>query len=740
MKVTTMSNIHTLEFELGGRKITLESGRMAPLAGGAVRVRCEETEVLVTATASKSPRAGIDFFPLLVDYEERMYSVGRLPGGFLRREGRPPETAILTMRLIDRPIRPLFPKGYRNDVQVVVMPLSTDQIDQPDIYSMIGASAALHISDIPFEGPIGAVRIGRLDNEWIINPTFQEAEDGDLDLIVSGTKDAILMVEAGAKIVSEEDMLEALELAHEEIKQIIGHIEKFRDLCGKPKVEPLIVLPNEDLKAAVAKQIGKAVKEAVHVIDRVERKAKMDAVTASATEWVTGLADDDALKAAYTAKPGDLKEIIGSIEKKAMRAMILEEGKRLDGRNTTEVRPISVEVGLVPRVHGSALFTRGTTQALSICTLGSPSDAQPLDNASPQTEKRYLHHYNFPGYSTGEVKPNRGQSRREVGHGALAGRALQAVLPSYDEFPYTIRIVSEILGSNGSSSMASTCGSTLTMMDCGVPIKAMVAGVAMGMIKEGDDVAILTDILGDEDHLGDMDFKVTGTAKGITALQMDMKARGISFEHLRQAMAQAKAGRLHILDKMKAVIDKPRAELSEHAPRLITIRIDPSDIGTLIGPGGKTVKKIVEETGVKIDIEDDGRVFIFTPDAKAAKAAQEAVERLTKRPEVGAVYKGKVTRVMNFGAFVELFPGKEGMVHISQLAGERVERVEDVVNVGDEIDVKVVEVDSQGRVNLSRKVLLPGFENETGIANRPPRGDRPDRGGDRRDSRERTRR
>jgi len=736
-----MSNIHSVEFELGGRKVTLESGRMAPLAGGAVRVRVDETEVFVTATASKNIRPGIDFFPLLVDYEERMYSVGRLPGSFHRREGRPPENAILTARLIDRPIRPLFPKGYRNDVQVVAMGLATDQVDQPDIYAMIGASAALHVSDVPFEGPIGAVRIGRIDDEWIINPTYQECEDGDLDLIVAGTKDAILMVEAGAKIVGEDDMLEALELAHGEIKTIIGHIERLREMCGKEKLVPSLVLPDETLKAAIVERISAGVKEAVHLTDRDERKARMDAIRTETAEWLAGLDADDAIKVAHTAKPNDYKDVIGSVEKKAMRAMILEEGKRLDGRNTTEVRPISVEVGLIPRVHGSALFTRGTTQALSICTLGSPSDAQPLDNCQPFTEKRYLHHYNFPGFSTGEVKPQRGQSLREIGHGALAGRALIAVLPTYDEFPYTIRVVSEIMASNGSSSMASTCGSTLALMDCGVPIKAMVAGVAMGMIKEEDQVAILTDILGDEDHLGDMDFKVTGTAKGITALQMDMKARGISFEQLRQAMEQARQGRLHILDKMKAVIDRPRAELSPFAPRLITLRIDPSDIGTLIGPGGKTVKKIVEETGVKIDIEDDGRVFIFTPDAAAAKKAEDAVTRLTRRPEVGGVYTGKVTRIMNFGAFVEIFPGKEGMVHISQLAAERVERVEDVLKVGDEIQVKVVEIDSQGRVNLSRKVLLPGHEGDSGVTDRGPRrdrGDRPDRPrGDRGDRGER---
>ncbi len=721
-----MSNIHTVEFELGGRTVILETGRLAPLAGAAVRVRCDETEVLVTATASKTQRPGIDFFPLLVDYEERMYSVGRIPGSFFRREARPPESAILTCRLIDRPIRPLFPKGYRNDVQVVCIGLATDQIDQPDMYAMIGASAALHISDIPFAEPIGAVRIGRLDDEWIINPTYQEAEEGDLDLIVSGTKDAILMVEAGCKIVSEADMLEALELAHNEIKMIVGHIEKFRDLCGKPKLVPQIHLPAEEYKKAVSDKFAKAVTTAVHNIDRTERKAALEAITAETQTWLDGLADDDAIKAFHKAKPNDYKDIIGSIEKKAVRSMILDEGKRLDGRTTTQIRPISCEVGLISRVHGSGLFTRGTTQALSICTLGSPGDAQSIDNCTPITEKKYLHHYNFPGFSTGEVKPNRGQSRREVGHGALAGRALQAVLPSNDDFPYTIRVVSEVLASNGSSSMASTCGSTLAMMDCGVPLKAMVAGVAMGMIKEGDQMAILTDILGDEDHLGDMDFKVTGTEKGITALQMDMKARGISFAALKQAMEQARVGRLHILDEMKKVIDKPRAELSENAPRLITIRIDPADIGTLIGPGGKTVKKIVEETGVKIDIEDDGRVFIFTPDAKAARAAEEQVTRLTRRPEVGAVYQGKVVRIMNFGAFVEIFPGKDGMVHISQLAPHRVERVEDEVKVGDEVTVKVMEIDSQGRINLSRKAMMPGGET-AGADDAAPRRERTER-------------
>ncbi|MBC7543413.1 MAG: polyribonucleotide nucleotidyltransferase [Candidatus Sericytochromatia bacterium] len=724
-----MTNIHSVEFGLGGRKVVLETGRMAPLAGAAVRVMADETEVLVTATASKSIRAGIDFFPLLVDYEERMYSVGRIPGSFHRREARPPENAILTARLIDRPIRPLFPKGYRNDVQVVAMGLATDQIDQPDMYAMIGASAALHISDIPFEGPIGAVRIGRMDDEWIINPTYQESEDGDLDLIVSGTKDAILMVEAGAKIVSEADMLEALELAHNEIKTIIGHIERLRELAGKPKLVPSLVGPTDVLKTAVGARVAKAVSAAAHTIDRNDRKAQMDTIGTETQAWLDSLADDDAVKAAHKAKPNDYKEVIGSAEKKAVRAMVLDEGKRLDGRITTEVRPISCEVGLISRVHGSGLFTRGTTQALSICTLGSPGDAQNLDNCTPHTEKKYLHHYNFPGFSTGEVKPNRGQSRREIGHGALAGRALQAVLPSNDDFPYTIRVVSEVLASNGSSSMASTCGSTLAMMDCGVPLKAMVAGVAMGMIKDGDKFAILTDILGDEDHLGDMDFKVTGTEKGITALQMDMKIQGISFDLLKQALEQARIGRLHILDQMKKVIDKPRAELSEHAPRLITIRIDPADIGTLIGPGGKTVKKIVEETGVKIDIEDDGRVFIFTPDAKAAKLAQDAVTRLTRRPEVGTVYTGKVVRIMNFGAFVEIFPGKDGMVHISQLAPHRVERVEDEVKVGDEVTVKVMEIDSQGRVNLSRKATMPGGD----VGGAPSVGGGDDAGAPRRD-------
>ncbi|HBS60276.1 MAG TPA: polyribonucleotide nucleotidyltransferase, partial [Firmicutes bacterium] len=662
--------MHTYSMELGGRTLTLETGRLAKQASGAVFVKYGDTAVMASAVASAQPREGIDFFPLTVDYEERLYSVGKIPGGFIKREGRPTEAAILASRLIDRPIRPLFAEGFRNDVQIVATVMSVDQDNPPDIAAMIGASAALTISDIPFEGPIGGVRVGYVNGEFVINPTVEQQEKSELALVVAGTMDAVLMVEAGANEVSEDIMLRAIMFGHEVIKQQVSFINKIREEIGKPKREvPLYEAPAE-IARAVREYATDKLRAAVQHADKITREEQTNAVKEETTDHFAEIYPDNAK---------DVQTMLGKIIKEIVRYAIAKEGKRPDGRGLREIRPITCEVGVLPRTHGSALFTRGQTQALTITTLGPASEEQILDGLGIEESKRYMHHYNFPPYSVGEARPMRGPGRREIGHGALAERALLPMIPSEADFPYTIRLVSEILESNGSSSMASVCGSTLSLMDAGVPIKAPVAGAAMGLVKDGEDFAILSDIQGLEDALGDMDFKVAGTAEGITAIQMDIKIKGLSEEILAAALAQARESRLFILDKMLAVLDKPRADLSPYAPRIITMHIDPDKIRDVIGPGGKIIKKIIEDTGVSIDIEDDGRVFIAAVDKDAGQKAMQIIENLTRDVEVGGIYLGKVTRLMNFGAFVEILPGKEGLVHISQLARERVAKVEDVV-------------------------------------------------------------
>jgi len=684
------------QMDLAGRTLTIETGELAKQAGGAALVRYGDTVVLVTATASKEAK-DIDFFPLTVDYEEKMYAVGRIPGGFVKREGRPPETAILHSRLIDRPIRPLFDKGCRNEVHVCATVLSVDQDNAPEICGMIGASAALALSDIPWAGPIAGVRIGRVNGSFVINPTVAQLEATDLNVVVAGTKDAILMVEGGAQEVAEDVLLDAIMAAHEEIKRIVSFQEEMVAVAGKEKrVLPTHAL-DEDILAAVKEYAHDALDKAVRCADKQQRDAQQDEVYADTRAHFEEI---------YPENMDDVNMALEKMTKEIVRHMITVEKIRPDGRQLDEVRSISVRVGVLPRTHGSGLFTRGQTQVLNICTLAPLSEKQTIDGIGIETEKRYIHHYNFPSYSVGEARSSRGPGRREIGHGALAERALLAVLPTEEEFPYAMRLVSEVLESNGSSSMASVCSSTLSLMDAGVPIKAPVAGIAMGLVTQGEHYTILTDIQGMEDALGDMDFKVAGTAKGVTAIQMDIKISGLSREILKEALEQAHKGRMHIMGKMLAVIDAPRDNMSPWAPRIITMNIDPDKIRDVIGQGGKVIRGIIEETGAKIDIEDDGTIFIAAVEEAAANKAIEIITNLTKEVEVGEVYLGKVTRLMNFGAFVEVLPGKEGLVHISKLAKERVENVEDVVNVGDEIMVKVIEIDKQGRINLSRKDCL----------------------------------
>jgi polyribonucleotide nucleotidyltransferase len=686
--------------EVAGRTLTIETGKFAQQANGTCLMRCGETAVLVTATASKTPRAGIDFFPLSVEFEEKMYSVGKIPGGFIKREGRPSERAILTSRLIDRPIRPLFPKGYLNDVQVVGTVLSVEQDVPPAVYGMIGSSVALSISDIPFAGPTASVVIGMVDGEYVVNPDSAQREKSVLDLTVSGTKDAVMMVEAGANEISEKEMLGAILLAHEEIKKLIVFIEGIVAEVGKPKMDVTLYHADEELEAKVREYALEKVAYSIDTTVRDVREARTEEMTA---DVLAHFAEE------YPDSAADITNVLYSLRKELVRDRIINKGIRPDGRAMTEIRPISVEVGLFARTHGSAMFTRGETQALTLTTLGSISEAQRLDGISDIEGKRYMHHYNMPPYSTGEAKMMRSTSRRETGHGALAERALIPVLPSELDFPYAIRTVSECISSNGSTSQASVCASSLSLMDAGVPLKAAVAGVAMGLIKDDNtgNIAILTDIQGLEDFFGDMDFKVAGTSKGITAIQMDIKIKGIDEQILTRALAQAHEGRMFILDKMNAVLPAPRENLSKYAPRIYQFMIDPEKIREVIGSGGKVINKIIADTGVKIDLEDDGRVFILSNDEAAADKARAAIDAIVKDVEVGNVYLGKVVRIMNFGAFVELAPGKDGLVHISKLSNEHVKRVEDVVNIGDEILVRVTEIDKQGRVNLTRKGLLP---------------------------------
>ena len=686
--------------EVAGRKLTIETGKYAQQAGGSCIVRCGDTAVLVTATASAKPREGIDFFPLSCEFEEKMYAVGKIPGGFIKREGRPTEKAVLTSRLIDRPLRPLFPKNYRNDVQVIATVLSVDQDSPPAVYAMIGSSVALSISDIPFAGPTAAVVVGMVDGEYILNPTLEQMEASRLNLTVAGTKDAVMMVEAGAKELSEDEMLEAILFAHEEIKRICAFISDIQAEIGEEKQ---VIAPeehDEDFDAKVTETVKERVEWSLDTFDRYERETRQEQIKQEAFE-AFGEEDPEKIKR--------IDAIIYDLTKQVVRRKITQQGVRPDGRKTTEVRPIWSEVGILKRPHGSGVFTRGQTQVMTILTLGSMSEVQSLDGLSPEHCKRYMHQYNMPPYSVGETRMMRGPGRREIGHGALAERALEPMIPDEETFPYALRLVSEVISSNGSTSMASVCASTLALMDGGVPIKKPVAGVAMGLIKdtENDSVTILTDIQGLEEFLGDMDFKVAGTKDGITAIQMDIKIKGIDREILTRALAQAKEGRMYILGKMMETIDQPREHLSEYAPKIVCFTINPEKIGEVVGPRGKTINKIIAETGVTIDIEDDGKVYICTPDQEAADQARKMIEGIVKEIEVGEVYLGKVVRIMPFGAFVELLPGKDGMVHISKLARERVEKVEDVVNIGDDILVKVIEIDDKGRINLTRKDLLP---------------------------------
>ncbi|MCG8485159.1 MAG: polyribonucleotide nucleotidyltransferase [Clostridia bacterium] len=684
--------------EIGGRMMHIETGKVAQLASGAAMIKYGDTVVLATAVASSEPKENIDFFPLSVDYEERMYAVGKIPGGFIKREGRPTEKAILSARLIDRPIRPLFPKGYYNDVQVVTTVMSVDADCSPEIVAMIGSSIALSISDIPFQGPTGSVLVGMVDGEFVVNPTLNQREKSQLHLVVSGTKDAIMMVEAGANELTEAQMLDAIMFAHEEIKKIIEFIEEVVAEVGKEKKEVNLYEVDGQIEEEVRSYVTEKMKAAIFTEDKQERLDNMDQVKADAFEYFEEKYPDD-MK--------DVDKVIYSITKELVRGMITNEKIRPDNREPEEIRPIWCETSVLPRTHGTGLFTRGQTQALTIATLGAIGDAQTLDGLSEEEEeKRYMHHYNFPPYSVGEARFMRGPGRREIGHGALAERALVPVIPDEKEFPYTIRLVSEVLSSNGSTSQASVCGSTLALMDAGVPIKSPVAGIAMGLIKEDAKVTILSDIQGMEDFLGDMDFKVAGTSEGITAIQMDIKINGIDKEILQNALEQARKGRLHILGKMLEVISEPKKELSPYAPRILNITIDPEKIRDVIGPGGKTINRIIDETGVKIDIEDDGTVFVTAKDMESGNKALEEINKITKNPEPGDIFMGKVTRIMTFGAFVEILPGKEGLLHISKIAHEKIAKVEDVLKSGDEVMVKVLEIDNQGRINLSRKDLI----------------------------------
>ncbi|KHD86542.1 polyribonucleotide nucleotidyltransferase [Heyndrickxia ginsengihumi] len=689
---------HIYTMEWAGRPLTVEVGQLAKQANGAALIRYGETAILSTAAASKEPK-NVDFFPLTVNYEERLYAVGKIPGGFIKREGRPSEKAILSSRLIDRPIRPLFAEGFRNEVQVVSMVMSVDQDNSPEMAAMFGSSLALSVSDIPFEGPIAGVIVGRVDGEFLINPTIEQMEKSDIHLTVAGTKDAINMVEAGAKEVPEEVMLEAIMFGHEEIKRLIAFQEKIVAEVGKEKMQVELFELDQDLATKVRSLCEEDMIKAIQVHEKHARDEAIKAVNNNIIQqFEEQEADEDTIK--------QIKQILHDIEKTEVRKLITVDKVRPDGRKIDEIRPLSSEVGILPRTHGSGLFTRGQTQALSICTLGALGDVQILDGLGIEESKRFMHHYNFPPFSVGETGPMRGPGRREIGHGALGERALEPVIPDEKAFPYTIRLVSEVLESNGSTSQASICASTLAMMDAGIPIKAPVAGIAMGLVKSGEHYTILTDIQGMEDHLGDMDFKVAGTAAGVTALQMDIKIAGLSRQILEEALQQAKKGRMQILNHMMSTISESRNHLSVHAPKILTMSISPDKIRDVIGPSGKQINKIIDETGVKIDIEQDGTIFISSTNEENNLKAKKIIEDIVREVEVGQIYLGKVKRIEKFGAFVEIFNGKDGLVHISELSDERVRKVEDVLKIGDEILVKVTEIDSHGRVNLSRKAVL----------------------------------
>ncbi|PTX58630.1 polyribonucleotide nucleotidyltransferase [Melghirimyces profundicolus] len=686
------------ETELAGKRLQLEFGKFANQANGAVFVRYGETAVLATATASEEPK-DLPFFPLTVNYEERLYAVGKIPGGFIKREGRPSEKAVLASRLIDRPIRPLFPEGYRNDVQVVTTVMSVDQDCSSEIAAMIGASAALSVSDIPFSGPIAGVIVGRVDGELVLNPTVEQAEKSDLHLVVAGTKQGVNMVEAGADEVPEDIMLEAILFGHEAIKELVAFQENIAEQIGKDKMQPVLHRVDAELEQRVRELAAVPMAEAAQAVEKQEQEDAINRVKEMVLEKIAGEEPDEELRQ-------EIEEILQTVLKEEVRRMILEEKKRPDGRSPEEIRELTSEVGTLPRTHGSGHFRRGQTQVLSVCTLGALGDVQILDGLDLEESKRFMHHYNFPPFSVGESRPIRGPGRREIGHGALGERALEPVIPSEDEFPYTIRLVSEVLESNGSTSQASICASTLAMMDAGVPIKSPVGGIAMGLVKEGDQVTVLTDIQGMEDHLGDMDFKVAGTRKGVTALQMDIKIQEIDRNILSQALKEAHRARQKILDNMEATLKEPRKELSPFAPKILTLKIHPDKIREVIGPSGRVINKIIDETGVKIDIEQDGRIFISSTDPEQNQKAKNIIEDLVREVTVGETYTGTVKRVEKYGAFVEVLPGKEGLVHISQLDKNRVNKVTDVVNLGDKILVKVTEIDNQGRINLSRKAVL----------------------------------
>jgi polyribonucleotide nucleotidyltransferase len=704
----------TQSISFDGREIRLITGRFAPQAGGSVMIECGDTAVLVTATRSNS-REGIDFLPLICDYEERLYAAGRIPGSFMRRESRPPERATLIARLIDRPMRPLFPSWMRDDLQIVATCMSLDERVPPDVLAVTGASMATLLARIPFHGPMAAVRVGLLGDDFVLNPSYREIERSDLDLVVAGTPSGVVMVEAGANQLPEGDVIEAIDFGYEAVGELIKAQLNLLQELGIEQVLPEETVEDPALPSFLEKECGAAISGVLQQFTqtKAERDAKLDAIKAEVSEKIQGLKDDDAVRIAVSSSNKLLGNSYKGLTKKLMRQQIIKDGKRVDGRSLDEVRPISAAAGVLPkRVHGSALFQRGLTQVLSTATLGTPSDAQEMDDLNPSSEKTYLHHYNFPPYSVGETRPMRSPGRREIGHGALAERALVPVLPPKENFPYVLRVVSECLSSNGSTSMGSVCGSTLALMDAGVPLKAPVSGAAMGLIKEGSEVRILTDIQGIEDFLGDMDFKVAGTEKGITALQMDMKITGLAVPSVAEAIQQARPARLHILEKMLEAIDKPREGLSPHAPRLLSFRIDPELIGTVIGPGGRTIKGITERTNTKIDIEDGGIVTIASHDGAAAEEAQRIIEGLTRRVSEGETFSGAVTRIIPIGAFVEILPGKEGMIHISQLSEARVEKVDDVVKVGDQVTVRVREIDNRGRINLT----LRGVPQDNGVA------------------------
>jgi polyribonucleotide nucleotidyltransferase len=701
---------HKVQIDFHGRPLSIEVGRLAKQAGGAALVQYGETVVLATAVASQSARAGIDFFPLTCDYQEKSFAAGKIPGGFFKREGRQSEKEVLTSRLIDRPIRPLFPKGFLCETQVIATVLSFDKENDADMISLIGASAALHVSDIPFLGPIAAVRLGRKDGRFVVNPLISEVDSSELSLVVAGTRDSIVMVEGGAKILSEEVMLDALYTALAEMQSVIKMQDELREKLGKPKRQVTVPEVDAGLRDKVESLALPRISQAMELVGKMERRSAVaDVESTVAAAVLKDFPEQDAAVA----------KLIESVEKKAMRQMIVGQKRRLDGRGVTDIRPISCEVGVLPRTHGSAVFTRGETQALATTTLGTSSDEQKIDALVGESYRKFMLHYNFPPYSVGEVKFLRGPSRRDVGHGALAERALTPVLPDATAFPYTIRLVSEILESNGSSSMATVCGGSLSMMDAGVPIKTPVAGIAMGLIKEGDDIVVLSDILGDEDHLGDMDFKVAGTSDGITALQMDIKIHGVTKEIMRQALQQAREARLHILGVMNRTMESARGNISAHAPRIVTLKIRTEKIRDIIGPGGKVIRGIVEETGCKIDIEDDGTVFIASSEEAGMRRAIEIIEGITMEAQVGKIYKGVVRRIVDFGAFVEIMPGTDGLLHISQIGPGRVHRVSDVLKEGDEIQVKVLEIDRSGKIRLSRKEAMESSDAPAPAGNSP---------------------